>query len=66
MYEFIDIFLRKAETSAMIVGDDKLDRPDRSRALYGATRGRKAAWRRVEHNLGPKPGIFLFESAVTH
>jgi hypothetical protein len=61
--ETMDIFLRKEEASAMIMGDEKLDRRElRDRAGVSRARGRiynQNGFPRAREN-------FLFESAVTH
>jgi hypothetical protein len=51
--------LRKAEAGAIIVGDDNLDRPERTTPVDAPReeKERKARLRRVEHNLRTKPGI---------
>jgi hypothetical protein len=62
----IDIFWRKEETPAMIVGDEKLDRRerhDRAEPYEGTQCARVLQPEQVPVGEGRK---FLFESAVTH
>jgi hypothetical protein len=66
IHKSADIFLRKAESEAMIQGDDKIagSKPRLSQRMP-RRKERKSRLRRFAHNLRREP-IFLFGFAVTY